>query len=122
MLQKKSEANPFAAEAHSVRTTGSAALNLCNVAKGIVDVYWEVGCWEWDVAAAIVIVVESGGIVLAGGNDKLDNEPVNIFCRKYLAIRAARDKESQIEIANQMKDLIPTIEAPRAPVPGGFEQ
>ncbi|CAO0801056.1 unnamed protein product [Mucor circinelloides] len=122
MLQKKSEASPYAAEAHSVRTTGSAALNLCNVAKGIIDVYWEVGCWEWDVAAAIVIVAESGGIVLAGGNDKSDNEPVNIFCRKYLAIRAARDRESQIEIANQMKDLIPTIEAPRAPVPGGFEQ
>lgn len=121
MLQKKSDANPFAAEAHSVRTTGSAALNLCNVAKGIIDVYWEVGCWEWDVAAAIVIVAESGGLVLEGGNDKSDNEPVNIFSRKYLAIRAARDKESQLEIASQMKDLIPTIDAPRAPVPGGFE-
>ncbi|KAI8643949.1 hypothetical protein BD408DRAFT_414144 [Parasitella parasitica] len=121
MLQKKSDRNPFAAEAHSVRTTGSAALNLCNVAKGIIDVYWEVGCWEWDVAAAIVIVTESGGLVLEGNNDKLNYEPVNIFCRKYLAIRAARDKDSQLEIASQMKDLIPTIDAPRARVPGGFE-
>jgi myo-inositol-1(or 4)-monophosphatase len=121
MMRKKTEANPFAAEAHSIRTTGSAALNLCNVAKGVVDVYWEVGCWEWDVAAGIVIVNEAGGLVLEGHNNKQDIEPANIFCRKYLAIRAALTKESQLEIASQMRDLIPTIEAPRAPVPGGYE-
>lgn len=121
MMRKKTDENPFAAEAHSVRTTGSAALNLCNVAKGVVDVYWEVGCWEWDVTAGIVIVNEAGGLVLEGHNSKQDVEPVNIFCRKYLAIRAALNKSSQLDIASQMKDLIPTIEAPRAPVPGGYE-
>ncbi|KAI7902500.1 inositol monophosphatase [Cokeromyces recurvatus] len=120
MLRKRSKESPYAAEAHSIRTTGSAALNLCNVAKGIIDVYWEVGCWEWDVAAAIVIVQESGGIVIEGDNDKLNNEPVNIFCRKYLAIRAASDNKSQLEIASQMKNLIPNISAPRPPVPGGY--
>lgn len=120
MVRKRSD-SPVAAEAHSIRTTGSAALNLCNVAKGIIDVYWEVGCWEWDVAAGIVIVAESGGIVIEGHNDKQDLEPVNIFCRKYLAIRAASDKFGQIHVASQMKDLIPYIEAPRAPVPGGYE-
>ena len=61
---KKIQITLLLAEAHSVRTTGSAALNLCNVAKGVVDVYWEVGCWEWDVAAGMVIVAESGGLVL----------------------------------------------------------
>jgi myo-inositol-1(or 4)-monophosphatase len=121
MLRKKCANAPFAAEAHSIRTTGSAALNLCNVAKGVIDVYWEVGCWEWDVAAAIVIVNESGGLVIEGHNDKSDTEPVNIFCRKYLAIRAALDKSSQLKIADQMKDLIPDINAPRAPVPGGYK-
>lgn len=120
MLRKKND-NPFAAEAHSIRTTGSAALNLCNVAKGVVDVYWEVGCWEWDVAAGMVIVAESGGLVLEGHNDKQDSATANIFCRKYLAIRAALDIESQLLIASQMKDLIPDIDAPRAPVPGGYK-
>ncbi|RCI03457.1 hypothetical protein CU098_012330 [Rhizopus stolonifer] len=121
MVRQKSDAHPFAAQAHSVRTTGSAALNMCNVAKGIVDVYWEVGCWEWDVAAALVIVTESGGIVLSGHNDKSDTEPVNIFCRKYLAIRAALDRQSQLNIASQMRDLIPFVNAPRPSVPGGYE-
>ncbi|KAI9264562.1 hypothetical protein EDC94DRAFT_634451 [Helicostylum pulchrum] len=121
MLRKKTPETPFAAESHSIRTTGSAALNLCNVAKGIIDVYWEVGCWEWDVAAGIVIVEEAGGVVLEGHNDKQDLATANIFCRKYLAIRAAVDRDSQVHIASQMRDLIPFIDAPRAPVPGGYK-
>lgn len=122
MMCKKSDEHPFAAEAHSIRTTGSAALNLCNVAKGVIDVYWEVGCWEWDVCAAIVIVNEAGGIVIEGDNvPSVNLEPVNIFCRKYLAVRAAQDKSGQLKIVSQMKDLIPTIDAPRASVPGGYE-
>lgn len=32
---------------HSLRSLGSAALNLCSVARGDVDVYWEAGCWAW---------------------------------------------------------------------------
>ncbi|KAI8377377.1 hypothetical protein BD560DRAFT_348977, partial [Blakeslea trispora] len=119
MVREKSEQHPFAAQAHSIRTTGSAALNLCHVAKGVVDVYWEVGCWEWDVAAAVVIVTESGGLVLEGHNDKSDTAPVNIFCRKYLAVRAASDRQSQLNVVSQMKDLIPSIDVSRPFVPGG---
>ncbi|ORX48304.1 inositol monophosphatase, partial [Hesseltinella vesiculosa] len=48
-------------QALSIRATGSAAINMCSVAKGCLDVYWEVGCWEWDVCASIVIVQEAGG-------------------------------------------------------------
>lgn len=107
-------------QAHSIRCTGSAAINMCTIAKGVVDVYWEVGCWEWDVAAAVVIVREAGGIVVSGDN-KRDLNPVNIFGRKYLAIRAAQDQQSQIKIAEQMWEIIPEINAPRKPVPGGFE-
>ncbi|KAI9488487.1 inositol monophosphatase [Zychaea mexicana] len=107
-------------QAHSIRCTGSAAINLCTIAKGVVDVYWEVGCWEWDVAAAIVIVRETGGIVVSGGSNP-DASPVNIFSRKYLAIRGAQDEASQLKVAHQMWDIIPDIDAPRKAVPGGFE-
>ncbi|KAI8078819.1 uncharacterized protein BX664DRAFT_303647 [Halteromyces radiatus] len=107
-------------EAHSIRATGSAALNMCSVAKGCVDVYWEVGCWEWDVTAAIVILQEAGGIVVSGDNQR-DESPVNIFSRKYLAIRAADTKSSQLKIAHQMWDILPDIDASRPSVPGGFE-
>jgi myo-inositol-1(or 4)-monophosphatase len=37
--------------AHGIRSFGSAALNLCGVAAGGLDVYWEAGCWAWDVCA-----------------------------------------------------------------------
>lgn len=33
--------------AHGIRCLGSAAMNMMAVAQGQIDVYWEVGCWEW---------------------------------------------------------------------------
>jgi len=44
---------------HSLRSLGSAALNLCQVAAGTLDVYWEAGCWAWDVCAGWVILSEA---------------------------------------------------------------
>ena len=35
---------------HGVRSLGSAALDMVYVATGAVDVFWEAGCWEWDIA------------------------------------------------------------------------
>jgi myo-inositol-1(or 4)-monophosphatase len=32
---------------HSLRSLGSAALNMCGVASGHLDAYWEAGCWAW---------------------------------------------------------------------------
>jgi len=47
----------------SLRCDGSAALDLCRVAAGQFDGYWEKGLSSWDVAAGTVIVREAGGIV-----------------------------------------------------------
>jgi len=49
--------------AHSLRSVGSAALNFALVAQGSLDLYWEIGCWPWDVCAGIVIAEEAGGVV-----------------------------------------------------------
>ncbi|TCP14910.1 myo-inositol-1(or 4)-monophosphatase [Crenobacter luteus] len=46
-----------------VRRDGSAALDLCNVACGRVDGYWEMNLKPWDIAAGSLIVQEAGGIV-----------------------------------------------------------
>ncbi|KAG6911264.1 hypothetical protein DXG01_002102 [Tephrocybe rancida] len=48
---------------HSLRSLGSAALNFAMVAQGGLDLYWEIGCWPWDVCAGIVIAEEAGGLV-----------------------------------------------------------
>jgi fructose-1,6-bisphosphatase/inositol monophosphatase family enzyme len=44
-----------------VRHTGSAVLDLCNVACRRVDALWEFGLRPWDVAAGTLIVAEAGG-------------------------------------------------------------
>ena len=47
--------------ARAVRRDGSAALDLCYVAAGRFDAYWEFKLHPWDVAAGILIVDEAGG-------------------------------------------------------------
>jgi myo-inositol-1(or 4)-monophosphatase len=49
--------------AGNVRRFGSAALDMCFVAAGRCDGYWERGIQTWDMAAGIVLVREAGGFV-----------------------------------------------------------
>lgn len=49
--------------AQGIRRSGSAALDLCSVACGRVDFYWEENLWPWDIAAGRLIVEEAGGRV-----------------------------------------------------------
>jgi myo-inositol-1(or 4)-monophosphatase len=71
---------------HSLRSMGSAAMNLCAVAAGTIDLYWEGGCYAWDVCAGWCILKETGGIVVdsnpGGWECKLDG-------KRYLAVRGA---------------------------------
>lgn len=46
-----------------IRRPGAAALDLCNVACGRMDGYWELGLKPWDSAAGSLIVEEAGGQV-----------------------------------------------------------
>jgi len=50
-----------------IRRQGSAALDLCSVACGRVDAYFEIGLNEWDLAAGALIAAESGAIVRLTG-------------------------------------------------------
>ncbi len=52
-----------------VRRMGCAALEACYVACGRIDAYWEQQINAWDVAAAALIVEESGGIVTTPDGD-----------------------------------------------------
>jgi myo-inositol-1(or 4)-monophosphatase len=46
-----------------LRRAGSAALDLCDVACGRYDAFWEYRLAPWDVAAGILLVREAGGVV-----------------------------------------------------------
>ena len=63
----------FLGRARAVRRLGSAALDLCYVAAGRFDGYWEQHLYPWDVAAGALIVTEAGGTV--SGMDGSDFDP-----------------------------------------------
>lgn len=44
-----------------MRRLGSAAMDICYVAAGFIDAYWEMNLHDWDVAAALLILDEAGG-------------------------------------------------------------
>ena len=62
-------ANNFAAWEHfqrvagACRRLGAASLDLCLVAAGAVDGYWEARLSPWDIAAGALLVEEAGGVV-----------------------------------------------------------
>ncbi|TFK42065.1 hypothetical protein BDQ12DRAFT_677597 [Crucibulum laeve] len=90
--------------AHSLRSMGSAALNFAMVAQGGLDLYWEIGCWPWDVCAGIVIAEEAGGIV-TGSHETFaatansasfgDVTEQVLTGRKYIVVRAIGDTQGE---------------------------
>lgn len=52
-----------------IRRLGAAAVDLCHVASGGVDGYFEVGLKEWDLAAGALIATEAGALVTGGESD-----------------------------------------------------
>ena len=65
---------------HGVRRAGSAALDLCNVACGRYDGFWEFNLNPWDTAAGVLIIEEAGGKVT-----RFDGSPFHIDSRETLA-------------------------------------
>jgi myo-inositol-1(or 4)-monophosphatase len=65
---------------HGVRRAGSAALDLCNVACGRFDGFWEFNLNPWDTAAGVLIIEEAGGKV-----SRFDGSPFQIDSRETLA-------------------------------------
>ncbi|GBD28380.1 Inositol-1-monophosphatase [bacterium HR31] len=66
--------------AEDVRQMGSAALNLCYVAAGRLDAFWEPDLNPWDVAAGALMVLEAGGVVTG-----MDGSPYTADTRSPLA-------------------------------------
>ena len=62
-------------ETAGVRRPGSAALDLCYVAAGRLDGFWELGLNKWDIAAGSLIIREAGGRIsdFRGTDDYLES-------------------------------------------------
>ena len=57
---------------HDVRRSGSAALDICFVASGRVEGYYEQGLQPWDTAAALIIAQEAGAMATQYNGNKVD--------------------------------------------------
>lgn len=72
-----------------VRRLGSAAYDICCVAAGLLDGYWELALHEWDVCAADLILREAGGVISDLREDRgismiAGNETIVGEIRKYV--------------------------------------
>jgi myo-inositol-1(or 4)-monophosphatase len=75
-----SDLKKVSAVAPMVRRFGAAALDLCYVAAGRYEGYWERGLHPWDVAAGYLILKESGGFA-----SSIDNDDDPVFSRNIVA-------------------------------------
>ncbi len=83
----------FALRAQGIRRMGAAALDLCYVASGRLDGYWELKLHPWDTAAGVVIVEEAGGQVT-----DLQGNPYSIYGTGIVA--------SNGQFHNEMVDVL----------------
>lgn len=77
-----------------IRRLGSAALDLCWVAAGRFDGFWEYNLSPWDIAAGYLLVAEAGGTVT-----DFRGEKATVFDRQTLATNGAIHAVMQSEIA-----------------------
>jgi len=85
----------FLFRTQGVRRVGSAALDMCYVASGRLDGFWELNLNPWDTAAATLIVRESGGIV-----SKLDGGKFTPYDRNIVASNGLLHKQ-MLQVLNK---------------------
>ncbi len=87
-----------------VRRLGSAAIDLCWVACGRFDGFWEYNLNAWDVAAGYLIVMEAGGRVTNfGGND------YDVYDKETLATNGLIHEEMLVQIKNPQENLLENL-------------
>ncbi|MCQ2534630.1 MAG: inositol monophosphatase [Clostridia bacterium] len=83
-LSKKSfeVAYDFFTKALDIRRSGSAALDLCAVAAGRAELYFELNLQPWDYAAGSLILTEAGGVITDfEGNELVFDRPCSVLAR-----------------------------------------
>lgn len=81
--------------AQAVRRPGAAAIDLCYVASGRMDGFWELGLNPWDTAAGYLLVIEAGGVVTT-----LDGKDFDVTKPAVLATNGNIHREMQ-EMLNE---------------------
>ncbi len=67
-------------ETRGMRRAGAAALDLCMVAEGIFDCFWEKNLGSWDMAAGVVIAREAGCVATSMSGTPFDPREGTVVC------------------------------------------
>jgi myo-inositol-1(or 4)-monophosphatase len=70
----------FLERAQGVRRLGAAAIDMCAIAAGRMDGFWELGLNAWDTAAGWIIIEEAGGLVTKMDGSPFDNYSASLLC------------------------------------------
>ncbi|XP_031440135.1 inositol monophosphatase 1-like [Clupea harengus] len=90
---------------HGIRGSGTAATNMCMVASGAVEAFFEIGIHCWDIAAGAVIVTEAGGVLM-----DVDGGPFDLMSRRMVSAnnKTIADRiVKEIEIFPAERDDVP---------------
>ncbi|KAK5849911.1 hypothetical protein PBY51_014208 [Eleginops maclovinus] len=90
---------------HGLRGSGTAATNMCLVASGATEAFFEIGIHCWDIAAGAVIVKEAGGVLL-----DVDGGPFDLMSRRMISANNMVIAEriiKEIEIFDSVRDDAP---------------
>ncbi|XP_077979039.1 inositol monophosphatase 1-like [Glandiceps talaboti] len=98
---QKNKERLIRAHIHGIRTLGSAASDICAVAEGLADSYFGYGLHCWDMAGAVLIIQEAGGVVLdpEGG-------PLDLMSRRVVTA-------SSQELADAIRAMLIHLQLPR---------
>jgi myo-inositol-1(or 4)-monophosphatase len=87
----------FVGRARAVRRLGSAALDLCYVAAGRMDGFWESDLKPWDIAAGALVVAEAGGRVTTLAGDPFQSRSGQVLATN------GRLHDAMVEVIERQK-------------------
>jgi myo-inositol-1(or 4)-monophosphatase len=70
----------FLERAQGVRRLGAASIDMCAIASGRMDGFWERGLNPWDTAAGSILIEEAGGLVTKMDGSPFDNYTPSLLC------------------------------------------
>jgi len=84
----------FLMKAQAIRRDGVAAIDLCYIADGRYDGFWELNLFPWDVAAGLLMIQEAGGRVT-----DFRGRPFDIYAKEILASNG-KFHDAMVEVLN----------------------
>jgi myo-inositol-1(or 4)-monophosphatase len=94
----------FLQRARGIRRCGAASIDLCLVADGTYDIYWEQGLNAWDMCAGALLVLEAGGQLSTYEGDEADPRTGKLIASNGVlheaAVRTIREARHKLAFDN----------------------